>query len=762
MDKPLLSNNNIGDDPSADTKAQPDAPAASGNSGDLSKTSPKSPDVYAVPNNPLAEEIAHKHIDLTQKTWDESVTAKPWMSDPKSRLAVRAFSRGIMGAAFFTAGGMVARKWMRGYDVTKSFSEQSHKNPLQFMAKLIDNVVGAPIEATVKAITGDEVTAAKAVLFRPTFYPGTRHVGGGRTWGRSLGNEVVDITFDFFCASVGDAFGRDIVGFFDPNVKKEWMDDKGHIIAPKAIDATIKRLFRYVTYNGGEDWAVAIPYAYFMKGQRKLLNNFSPGFKYDFDQAKNGGSFKMGGNPVVNGQLDHNHHSQVTGTYALEGMLDLQNRFTVYNIGTMMYREMYDYVGNRIHGRVDHLYGAPDRPDDPKMGVLQRMEQVAKWMTRSAVKGVMIMTPSVPFFWITRATQSKHRGLFIHPEHGMMTRKDDTDPTGLKNIPIEASDSSYNKEHIGKPVYYSHYDHQAIHTQKRPYIRIGPMNPSTANPSTWPSKIDPAFANYAGQKFSPYKEGAGISDKIFNGIGAGQQRVAKQLTPLAHWADNHSGALGARIKQSWGVPATDSFTRFTQPFARASMSYTPYMYAKAEFANLWDSGKMDYAAERMIDGAFGLNWHEFKAGTSEVFNAMLHKPFADPNREVEAQRRIQIDTTAPEIFTDEQFKAQKTEEAQEFRTEEKDAAKVKHLEAEGKRNSPLSWKERVVSSQKPADKDEQKNADPLTSMGYSGNGDPLKSMGYSKNTPQKSGNYADQEAMRKALEELSPPTNAIN
>ena len=745
MDKPLSDKDKNADSEQIETKGKEQVPSESGGgSAAANPVTEKNQDITAASDKDKSQQI-----ELSKDSWDKALDDpknKPWMNDPKSRLAVRAFSRGVMGAAFFVAGGMYARKSLAHYDVTKSFMEQQHRNPITFLAKLVDTAVGVPIEATVKAITGDAVTAKKSVLFRSTFYPNKITVDGKRMWGRSLGHEVVDITFDFFCASVGDAFGRDIAGFFDPNVKKTWIDDKGHVNFPQAIHEALSAVTRYVTYNGGEDWAVAIPYAYFMKGQREIINKISPGWKYDFDQAKNGGSFKLGGNPLdEHGRVNSKFMPTITGSYSVESAVDLQSRFTVYNIGTLMYREVYDYMKNRGQGHTDHLYGDPTRPDK-KTTILEKASELAKWTARSAIKGLIIMTPSVPFFWITRSNQNKHRGLFIHDKHGMMTRRRDGDSHNNYNQPVEVgdyhhamkSDSPEAKALLKKDVYFSQFSRSSARDRGIPYGRIGPMDPHHANPSMWLDPTDPLKSGLPGTSFHPYSEGQGIGGRIFDKIGHGQHEVAKKLTPVAKWADDHSGAYGAKIKQAlggFGEDGSQSFKRFTHPFVRASMSYTPYMYAKAEFANMWDNGATDMAAERLIDGVAALNWSEFKAGVGEVWNAVLHKPMDDPRREIEAQHRIEADTSAPEIFSDIQFKKQKHLEIEEIKRKEKAASFVEKVETESKSLPASSWQERVVAGRS-EDKPE-----------------------VGANKPK---NYAEQEAMRKALEEMQPPTNSIN
>lgn len=619
---------------------------------------------------------------ITQKAWDEIDKNKTWMDDPQSRLGIRLFSRGIMGAAFFTTGGFLAKKWMKGYDPTQSLMHHANKNPLSFIAKLIDTTVGKPIEAAVTSVAGKEM-GLRAVHFRPTYWGRS---GDKVMRGRSLGDETINITFDFFSASIGDAWGRDIAGWFDPHVKKTWTDEQGNVKIPKAIDAALKATTRYVTYNGGEDWAVSIPYAYFMKGQRALINKASPGFKYDFDRGLNGSALKVS-----------SHHT--VGNYNLEGIIDLQNRFTAYNVGTLMYREAYDYIGNKLAGKPNNLYGAPDR-EVPK-DLLGKAGDLMKWMARSMVKGAIIMTPAVPFFWITRTPQTKYRTGFIDPEKGMVSKWNDNKSIFVNSRPVESEFPLSYMEYQTSPTpnHEGHYDHFTF----QDLGTVGNFEPGLAQQHTqYPQN----------NNFDPYRKTFGIVDKGLNAVGKMNYRAAGMLDKPAAWADKTFGKTGEYFKSGLGIE-NNKFKNFTRPMVYAAASYTPYMYAKAEFANLWDNGKMDMSAERMIDGAAHFNWGEFKAGAGEIWSSILHKPLADPEREAEAERRDKIDTSPADIFT------------------------KSHAQMEAdKHHSGLKWQDRVISA-RPTEK--------------------------TTPVPQRqSQSLAEREALRKALEELNPPTNAIN
>lgn len=635
-------------------------------------------------------------LDINRHLWEDTGKGA-WADSPTGRLVIRLFSRGVLGAACFTAGGLMTRKWLGGenqYNPLKSFAEQ--KNPLQLLAKSIDTVVGKPIQTVVTKIAGEEAGLA-SVRFRPTRYAtfANNTPGGIHMRGRSLGDEVVNITFDFFSASVGDAFGRDIASALDPNVDKTYIDDKGHFKPGEFVKSAAKSAFRYVTYNGGEDWAVAIPYAYMMKGQRHILNKASPGFQHDFDRQLNGGSFKMDGNKIV-------------GNYNKTGALDLQSRFTFYNIGTLMYREAYDYIGNKLLGNDDvRLYGSRD-DDATKKTLLDSAGDVAKWAMRSAVKGTIIMTPSVPFFWATRTPQTKHRALFIDPNKGTLGV-----PPGEGLMAGDSIHANASFKSASRNVDYWQYQHKP----HEPYLgKHGVADGHTT--------IGQISTDFVGGKFDAHKRTFGPVDSALNALGEANYTVARATVKPSEWLDKRAGPILDPIHKVLGISGKGLGTgRFMRPMVYASASYTPYMYAKSEAANLWDNGKMDLAAERLIDGATKLNWGEFKKGAGEVYNTVLNKPLQDTNREIEAQRRMWLDTSPADQF--------ETTQAQQYAR---------------KHQIPVQWRDKVFSG--PTVRSEK--------------GDPLQNENIARHISKKKTSYTEHEELRKMLEELNPPTNSIN
>lgn len=663
MDKPLPE---IKKDIDVSKRDEP-SPAlpASGAAAPASKPDSSSPQVT----------ISAYAPELSYKNWVESRKNLRWDSTPQGRATIRLFSRGVLGAAAFAAGNWYVNHGggMSGYKPDIEFSGIKYNKPLQYVAKSIDTVFGKPIKFTARLFGASEQAAENLVRFRPT----SGHFGRN---GRSLGEESVNVTFDFFCASIGDAIGRDIANILDPHVKHDWKDEKGHIKYPEAARNVAKSLWRYVSYNGGEDWAVAVPYAYYLRGQRKLINHFSPGFSIDSDRGFNGGSFKV------------DKDGKITGNYNLEGMLDLQGRFTAYNIGTLMYREVYNHIGAKLHGEKSSLYGSVDDRKNEKQGIAQNIGNLCKWMARSVVKGIIYMTPAVPFFSIFRTSQSKYKGLFINPDMEA-------------NLCYKAIDNQGNDKYYSLQA--DEYSRSPVKFNIGKGIEFRRPNKTTLSGfesvSGGKSVIDGGgvVANHPlsqGHDLSAYSQGEG--NYAINKIGQGQNAVRSRAVNLAE------------EKLGWGKQGKNNI----DTFVNAAFAYTPYMYAKGEAAQLWDSGRMDSATERMIDGAAGLNFREFKAGASEVWREILHKPLADPLREANAQKRLIEDISPADALTETQA----------------NLAEIRELGEHDHFGIP-SWRQRIIHGSPPE-----------------------------KQKIEKQPSYTEQEEMRKALSELHPPTNAIH
>jgi hypothetical protein len=289
-----------------------------------------------------------------------------WSDSTKGRLFIRMFSRGILGAAMFTIGGRISRMQLMDYDPHTFTWATAKQKPLQAIARSFDHVFGTPIakiaamRVNTAGMTAAEAKLAKAnaewdaVNFRTASY--YHSVGGkldhkGRPMNaRSLGAEMVSVSFDFAMMSVGDGMGRNLVQMIDPHIRKTWRvndagekakeGEKSHFSPTKFAQSLGWSAWRILSKNQGEDWAVALPYVYQMRFQRKLLGRAfkdeQNGIKLALDHAWNGAAYKV------------NNAGKIVGDYNLAGAIDLHARFVGYNVYTLMFREGYDTLGHKL------------------------------------------------------------------------------------------------------------------------------------------------------------------------------------------------------------------------------------------------------------------------------------------------------------------------------------------------------------------------------------------------------------------------------
>jgi len=588
-----------------------------------------------------------------------------WAESYGGRLAIRSVSRGIVGAAFFSAGGIYARRAMHGYDPAGPLPtdwKNIWKLPLQFITKCIDKTVGKGIYKTAEFLSGEE-KAKQLVTFRGTrgygytnkSYAGILNTTTGVIEGRSLGHEAAMITFDFAAMSFGDYMTRYALGLIDPNAKIKWIkhsaDGSSHIDMPGALKDVLKNVWTGVSYAAGEDMAVAIPYVYGMRWQRNIINKFSPGFIYDSDSALNGGSFKVKEVDAHGKFIEYDkRHNQIgnekaagikiSGDYQLEGMLDLMGRFSWYNVGTKMFRDTYSH-GAIAFNRWWHGDRSIHMPRvDPQAFTLSRAEHTARtfvnYTVRTIVKVMMYMLPSTFFFYITRSPQSKYLGMAIHAEKGPLGFYTHNVTSGLQEFNFVQADRSYRK--IG-----SVRVADEIHTKadfvkhKRPSDSLEYDKKTGLLMSRFDNPFSSVKAGYE-WRFEPFSD-ANYSEKerpwhvkITNRIGQFCHSVGDVLNELIMPAGRK---LGVR---------PDTINDFTRKWANASIAYTPYFMAKTDLgATLWDTKRTDMGIDRTLHGAAHLDWNDFSSGFSEMYRSMLGQPFADPTREALAKEAMKRD-----------------------------------------------------------------------------------------------------------------------
>jgi hypothetical protein len=558
------------------------------------------------------------------RTWEterekDARAHRKWSDTYSGRLAIRSISRGIVGASFFAAANMYAGKALKNY------TPDNASGVLPTIAKFIDNTAGKAISGTVKFVTGDAEKAAKSVIFRDTRYLGMGHGKDGKQiFGRTLGSEVVHVTFDFAAMSFSDYMTRYVLGLLDPNARKEWMKN-GHIDVPGALKDVFKNVFRGVTYAAGEDMAVAIPYVYGLRLQRNMIDHFSPGFKYDSDRGLNGGSLKA-------------KNEKIVGDYQLEGALDLMGRFSWYNVGTKMFRDAYSKAETKLDrwwegDRKLHLPTV-----DPKSltasGILHSVTGGINYVVRTTFKVMAYMIPATGMFFVSRTPQSRVRGIIIDQDNGVLGRdvsEDNFKPLKSHTLATHELESKGAGFTVGgKDVYWRKVEGGKVVDRKAatfvPFTEQttdtfnGTYYAKSGNPEPWYNNVS-KFGSNKIARFC-YDGGAGVETLITKG----RDKLNAMLKPF-----------GGEFKA--GPEQQKQIEKFARLYFNAAVSYTPYFMMKTDVLSAeWDTSRMDMAFDRMLAGAGHLNWGEFKAGLSEVMRSSMREPFEDPKREALAQK----------------------------------------------------------------------------------------------------------------------------
>jgi len=521
-------------------------------------------------------------------TFSEGSKNQAWSDTTKGRVMIRLFSRGIVGSAAFALGGRYANKHLKDYE----HYDWNPNEPLHWVAKGFDTVIGKPISWAARTIGGaekGEEYVNSATRFRTKAYFFDKKIG--HYAGRSLGAEMVQVSFDFACASMGDASTRNIIQAFDPNVQKPWIVD-GKFDADKWMESVGRATWRVLTKNAGEDWGAALPYVYQMKWQRQAISKLFPGSKLMLDYGWNGGSLKV------------DHMGKVNGDYQLAGALDLQGRFVGYNWYTLMYRDGYDAISRNVKKWHDHGFQLDAKlPDNPIESVLGGVGNTIRYVAKSFVKANLYMQPAVPFFWAFRTPQTKWRASPVSPDH----------PSG----------------------------YGIVNTQMMDPTRVGSNGgyvPATKR--TWDSNASRAFQGGTftkqlkeGEKgffgfteikadnYDPYawKNQKTIFGAILNPFGWISYKTGSAMVKLTENISNDGWLNKWVLGDRHGLQDQKVYREMTmRSFTDAAFSYTPYMIAKAEMGLRVDDrpaggglGEMDKAIYGAIDSLGTLRFNDF-------------------------------------------------------------------------------------------------------------------------------------------------------
>lgn len=640
------------------------------------------------PTKPVnTSSTANKHFDSSYQSLlfgSAGTIAKPaWSDSTKGRLAIRMFSRGIMGAALFTIGGRISRAQMLDYDPHTFEWSQAKAKPLQALAKIFDEGFGKPIAAIAASrvnttgMTAAEAKFAKAnaewdaTMFRSASY---YHSTSGKMDhkhrpmnGRSLGSEMVNVSFDFAMMSVGDGMGRNFVQMIDPHIRKTWMlNDKGekakegekaHFSASKFAQSWGRSAWRIISKNQGEDWAVALPYVYQMRWQRKMLSKAfghdKDGIKVVFDHAWNGAAYKV------------NNEGKIIGDYQLAGAMDLHGRFVGYNVLTLMYREGYDALGHTLKKWKEDGYQihAPKHVDPVKGTV-----DAVRYGVKSFIKANLYMNPAVIPFWVMRVPQTKWRGALINtdlPEGinaiASTVKQSERVATALghkltivpysaphaftvPHSPLKSGPSMLNKI-IDEVIVPAHHNTPAVFNYNAARHRI---LPGAVNQPATMYFGDHSFINplhgmdgpHDWRHYDHYKGGFGTTfSKMLNPFGQASNWLGGKLTALSNKLPEGSVknfvSLEDRtllLPKGQRVGTAGGREQFMRTFVDASMAYTPYFFAKSELGLRVDDtpptggrGKMDNAIYGLIDNVVAVNPSKAGASVKEIWHLSTHR-----------------------------------------------------------------------------------------------------------------------------------------
>lgn len=441
--------------------------------------------------------------------------------------------------------------------------------------------------------------------------------------GRGLGDEMVGVTLDFAMGSFGDAIGRALMQTADPNYKKQWIED-GHINYGKLASGIGSTLWQAVSYNQMEDWFTALPYVYYMKTQRNLLDRVKPGFKL-----------------VSDNQLAASERYDVNGTlmpsYMREGALDLQGRFMHYNFWTLLYRDLYNHGRHKIQEWKENGV----HPDMPTVGgIVDGTGEAVKYVAKSFIKSQMYMLPSVPFFWMWRVPQNKPDSVV------MVTGEEKPNAQNSRYSPMTFQQTLKPFKDADKRKYYDVVDaardphaklpenYKTMFTSLSPgWIRLTDLNTdsiykdSLRNGSMYKEKAFEAGAELKGlfnaesfkgnNRFqNMYRGDASTFDRVMNHFGSLNEKAVQGTIKLTGAGDKPM-LLGIKGKD------------FARSWVNGSISYTPYMFAKDEFARLWDNEVTDAAIYRTLDGVGAFNPKEIASGARDIWHAIWHQPVSE-------------------------------------------------------------------------------------------------------------------------------------
>lgn len=700
------------------------------------------------------ERLNSANVNSSARLYQSHYQNDPWREEHKGmadsplyshlpgRLAMRAATRGLLGASFMAVGASLTRTYdwhamEESYKGLKSLSNTAEKawgeqnfahRGMYRIAKTIDHTVGKTIQAAAKrfyrmgeheikytgadgldiikkrVLTDEEADAfsnrwvtfrgkqtySKASLeahagafekaketfdagqkagtigkntkfkdWNPTTnyesengFPLTslgREFGSTRplrgTAGRTLGEEVIGVTTDFALGSTGDALGMEMFSYLDPNVKKDWKDEKGVHLDKLAQDIG-SSLWTVATYRQMEDWAAALPYVYQMKAHRQIIPKFFKGAKYELDRNTGGSTMSADVSDVhvtKDGVKTTEANVKIVGDYTAASAIDLQARFMGYNWYTLMFRDMYHHAASKLEdlSSPHSAKAEPDAPEDsflshPISNLLDTTAEAGKYVTKSFIKSAIYMAPAVVPFWAVRIPLDLDNGMIFSKE-GLVTSREEKLNSDYEYMAPErpykqngragSNPSLHSSTHGKNPTALRagnalgdfRDENVVIEVAGRPLSTAGGMGADLKKGdfSLSDSKNKHSVISRMSSKFlEPIKKTESAIESVFS------KKIYKEVNGKG------SGVIGKAIDRLYGgnMKTQEIPGVVAHDLMRGAFAYTPYMMAKAETANLYDTPEMDASIYRMLDGATSFNSAEFSAGMKDIGRVITLNP----------------------------------------------------------------------------------------------------------------------------------------
>ena len=589
---------------------------------------------------------------VTNDSWLKE--KKHWTDSPFGKAAIEFVSRITLGGFLYSLmENSQAMKQLGSYERANHAKNSKDAGFLEKIAFFIDNTIGKGmykvLDNTVfkgKYATkadgsakidgdGNKVTRSRDFL---RFRENRNTHPGQDISGRSIGAEMTVVTASFAAMSAGSAIMRDVLsGIFNPKERASWTNngkfDPLHI-AKKAAG----KVWTIGTYNAGEDMAVALPYVFYMRGQRNILDKaLFKGFKYSSDSVDNGGGLRL------------DDDGKVTGHFLMAGAADLQGRFTVYNVFTQLYRDVYDNIGGGVKEwwKGGKEFSAPKWVKNPLTlpeHIVSGTKHIARYATISAMRSLIQMTPSVPFFSLFRVPGGKAAGMAVHSKHGALHFLNDDGSLGNA---VRANLGAYRY----KDKYYQ--GNEETHDKRYDYLAEDSKHQRPAMGYADGTKFDKPAAFF----YRSNDDGTGPHPtKAFDPHGYGDEGrrlnhsvLMRGTDSVAKWLHNtaeHDGWMKAftpllNVADKMGFKGTadisdkNSFMRkrIVKDSVMAGIPYASYFAAKVYTREAYVNEQMNMGVERLLDGILSLSSKEIAAGVSEISNTVMRQPLEDPERQ---------------------------------------------------------------------------------------------------------------------------------